>query len=73
MYKVYQDGELIKTTASKTHTITGLTPETAYTFAVSQVIGDKESEKSDPITVTTKAIEPEPIGTAEIGKSLIVI
>lgn len=72
-YNVYQDDELIKENVKeKEYTVEGLTPNTEYSFSVSEVIGKNESEKSEPITVTTKATEPQPIGDAEIGKNLII-
>lgn len=54
-YKVYKGDELIATTDEKEYTVTGLEPNTEYPFSVSQVIGDKESEKAT-ITVKTKPI-----------------
>ncbi len=53
-YNVYQDDELILTTEDKECTVDGLTPNTEYSFSITEVIGDKESEKSDPVTITTK-------------------
>lgn len=53
-YNVYQDDELIAGgIEDKEYTVTGLTPNTEYSFSVSEVIGDKESEKAT-VTVTTK-------------------
>src|SRR5690625_4465847 len=53
-YNVYQNDELILTTEDKECTVEGLTPNTEYSFSVSEVIGDKESERSEPVTITTK-------------------
>lgn len=52
-YNVYQNDELILTTEEKECTVDGLTPNTEYSFSVSEVIGDKESERSDTVTITT--------------------
>jgi|SRR5690625_886401 len=55
LYNVYQGNELIaEGIEGKEYTVDGLTPNTEYSFSVSEVIGDKESEKSDPVTITTK-------------------
>ena len=57
-YNVYQDNELIaEEIEEKEYTVEGLTPNTEYSFSVSEVIGDKESEKSEAVTVTTLPIE----------------
>lgn len=54
-YNIYQDDELIKENVKeKEYTVEGLTPNTEYSFSVSEVIGENESEKSETITVTTK-------------------
>ena len=53
-YNIYQDDEKIATIDTKEYEVTGLKPNTSYSFSVSEVIGDKESEKSEPVTVTTK-------------------
>ncbi len=53
-YNIYQDGNLIaEGIEKKEYTVEDLTPNTEYSFSVSEVIGDNESEKSDPVTVTT--------------------
>src|SRR5699024_7341944 len=56
-YNIYQNDEKIATTDNKEYTVTGLEPNTEYSFSVSEVIGDKESEKSEAVTVTTLPIE----------------
>jgi len=54
-YNIYQDDELIKENVKeKEYTVEGLTPNTEYSFSISEVIGKNESEKSEAITVTTK-------------------
>lgn len=60
-YNVYQDDELIVTTEDKEYEVTGLTPNTEYSFSISEVIGDKESEKSDPVIITTKYSDVESV------------
>lgn len=60
-YNVYQDDKLILTTEDKECTVDGLTPNTEYSFSVTEVIGDKESEKSDPVTITTKYSDVESV------------
>lgn len=60
-YNVYLDDELIGTTEDKEYEVTGLTPNTDYSFSVSEVIGDQESERSEPIIVTTKYSDVESV------------
>lgn len=55
-YNVYQGDELIaENIKEKEYTAEGLTPNTEYSFSVSEVKGDKESEKAT-VTVKTKPI-----------------
>lgn len=55
-YNVYQGNELIaEGIDEKEYTVEGLEPDTEYSFSVSEVIGDNESEKAT-ITVKTKPI-----------------
>lgn len=55
-YNVYQNDELIaEGIETKEHTVTGLTPNTEYSFSVSEVIGENESEKAT-VTVKTKPV-----------------
>lgn len=54
-YNVYKGDELIATVDEKEYTVTDLEPNTEYSFSVSEVIGDKESEKAT-VTVKTKPI-----------------
>lgn len=61
-YNVYQDDELIKEgIEEKEYEVTGLEPNTEYSFSVSEVIGDNESEKSESVTVTTKYSDVESV------------
>lgn len=61
-YNVYQDDELIKEgIEKKEYEVTGLEPNTEYSFSVSEVIGDNESEKSEAVTVTTKYSDVESV------------
>ena len=56
-FNIYQDGELIaEKVKERNYTVKGLEPNTQYTFAVSEVIGNKESSKTS-VTVLTKRIE----------------
>lgn len=59
-YNVYQDDELIATTDDKEYEVTGLTPNTEYSFSVSEQIGENESEKATT-TVTTKYSDVESV------------
>lgn len=76
IYYIYQNNEKIKeVTDAKTVTITGLAPNTEYTFAVSAWNGIRESEKSNVVTVTTSAIPVTAITltiskTMEVGNSI---
>lgn len=55
-YNVYKNDELIaEGIEEKTHKVTGLKPDTSYTFAVTEVLGDKESGKAE-IEVKTKPV-----------------
>lgn len=55
-YNVYQDNELIAENIEyKEYTVEGLEPDTEYSFSVTEVIGDNESEKAT-VTVKTKPI-----------------
>ena len=57
IYYIYQNNEKIKEVAdAKTVTISGLSPNTQYTFAVSAWNGKKESDKSNVVTVKTSTI-----------------
>lgn len=73
-YNIYQDDELIGNTEDKEYTVEGLKPNTEYSFSVSDVIGDKESEKATvtvktkPIAVTGVTISPK-TATLEVGET----
>lgn len=74
VYNVYKGDELIATTESKEYTVDGLEPDTEYSFSVSEVIGDKESEKATitvktkPINVTGVTIAPKTV-SLEVGET----
>lgn len=76
IYYIYQNDEKVKeVTDVKTVTITGLSPNTEYTFAVSAWNGIRESAKSNVVTVTTSAIPVTSITlsiskTMEVGNSI---
>ncbi|AXN36182.1 phage tail protein [Latilactobacillus curvatus] len=76
IYYIYQNNEKIKeVTDAKTVTITGLAPNTSYTYAVSAWNGIRESAKSNIVTVTTSAIPVTAITlsisqTMEVGNSI---
>lgn len=73
-YKIYQGDSEIATTDDKEYTVEGLTPNTEYSFSVSEVIGGVESEKSavsiktKPISVTGVTLSPK-TSTGETGTS----
>lgn len=76
IYYIYQNDKKIKeVTDSKSVTITGLSPNTRYTFAVSAWNGIRESAKSNVVTVTTSSIPVTSITlsiskTMEVGNSI---
>ncbi len=76
IYYIYQNNEKIKeVNGDKTVTITGLSPNVEYTFAVSAWNGMRESAKSNVVTVTTSAIPVTSITlsisqTMEVGNSI---
>ena len=76
IYYIYQNDKKIKeVTDAKTVTITGLSPNTQYTYAVSAWNGIRESAKSNVVTVTTSAIPVTSITlsiskTMEVGNSI---
>ncbi len=60
-YNVYKGDELVAEKINeKEYTVEGLEPNTEYSFSVSEVIGDKESEKAN-VTVTTKYSDVESV------------
>lgn len=70
-YNVYQDDEKIATTDDKEYEVTGLTPNTEYSFSVSEVIGDNESDKAT-VTVTTKYSDVESVSVSPKTNNLEV-
>lgn len=74
-YNVYQGDNLIaEKITEKEYTAEGLTPNTEYSFSVSEIIGEKESEKAtitvktQPIAVTGIAVAPKAV-TLEVGET----
>lgn len=74
-YNVYKDNELIaEGIIGKEYIAEGLTPNTEYSFSVSEIIGDEESEKETikvttlPIKVTGVTLAPK-TSTADTGKA----
>jgi chitodextrinase len=56
-YKIYRNGTFLKEVSELTATITGLTPNTTYTFQVSETDGEDESAKSNTVEITTSSIQ----------------
>ena len=71
-YNVYQDNSLIATTNDKEYTVEGLTPNAEYSFSVSEVIGDEESGRSEPVTIKTKFSDVESVTVAPKTNNLEV-
>lgn len=72
-YNVYQDGNLIaEGIENKEYTVTDLTPNTEYSFSVSEVIGENESERSDSITITTKYSDVQSVTVSPKTNNLTV-
>lgn len=74
-YNVYKENELIaENIEEKEYTVEGLDPDTEYSFSVSEVIGDKESEKAivnvktKPIKVDSVTVSPKS-NNLEVGKT----
>lgn len=74
-YNVYKENELIAENIEKQeYTVEGLDPDTEYSFSVSEVIGDKESEKAT-VNVKTKPIKVDSVTVSpksnnlEVGKT----
>ena len=74
-YNIYQDDDLIaEEIEEKEYTVDGLTPNTEYSFSVSEVIGEKESDKAtikvktDPVAVTGVTVAPKTV-TLEEGET----
>ncbi len=72
-YNVYQDGNLVaEGIENKEYTVTDLTPNTEYSFSVSEVIGENESERSEPVTVTTKYSDVASVAVSPKTNNLVV-
>ncbi|HET6634144.1 MAG TPA: glycoside hydrolase family 18 protein [Streptomyces sp.] len=54
-YRVYANGEPVMSASGASATVSGLSPDTAYTFAVSAVNGAGESEKSAGVRARTSS------------------
>lgn len=74
-YNVYKNDELIaEGIEEQTHKVTGLKPNTSYTFAVTEVLGEKESGKAEvdvktkPVSVTDVEMSPKNM-TGEAGSA----
>jgi predicted phage tail protein len=63
-YKVYQGEEVIATVTETTYTVTGLTENTEYCFAVTAINENGESNKSAEVCATTK---PDAINELEVS------
>ena len=60
-YYIYRDGQRVAQTAHTRYTDTGLETNTPYTYTVSAFdASGNVSEKSLPITITTKSEDPAP-------------
>lgn len=55
-YKIYRNNTFLKEVSGLTATIDGLTPNTKYSFYVTETDGDDESAKSNVVEFTTAAI-----------------
>ena len=56
-YNVYKDGEFVAETQTTSYTVTGLAGDTEYTFTVTGVRGEKESEHSEAVKATTEVFK----------------
>ncbi len=69
-YKIYQNDVFLKEVTGLTATITGLSPNTKYTFYVTETDGDDESAKSNVVEFTTGAIAVDSITLNAVSKSI---
>ncbi|MDT2415004.1 Ig-like domain-containing protein [Enterococcus avium] len=69
-YKIYRNGTFLKEVSELTATITGLTPNTTYTFQVSETDGEDESAKSTAVEFTTGSIAVNSITLNASTKSI---
>lgn len=67
-YRIYNGTQLIATTSSKSYTVTGLSPNTAYTLSVTAYNGLRESE-SKSIIVLTRGIRIRVPTTLTVGST----
>lgn len=67
-YRVRNGTALIATTSSKSYTVTGLSPNTAYTLSVTAYNGLRESE-SKSISVLTRGIRIRVPTTLTVGST----
>jgi chitodextrinase len=71
-YKIFQNGSLLITTATKPYIITGLTNGTNYSFQVSAVNNVGESNKTTAVTATPTLTPPNGL-TATAGNALVTL
>ena len=69
-YKIYRNGTFLKEVSELTATITGLTPNTKYTFEVSETDGEDESAKCSAVEFTTGSIAVSSITLNASTKSI---
>lgn len=69
-YKIYRNNVLIDEVTGLTATVTGLTPNTKYSFHVTETDGDDESAKSNVVEFTTAAIPVDSITLNASTKSI---
>lgn len=69
-YKIYRNNVFLKEVSELTATITGLTPNTKYSFHVTETDGDDESAKSNVVEFTTAAIPVASITLDATSKTL---
>jgi chitodextrinase len=75
-YQIFRDGALIRTTPSTTYTDTGLSPSTAYSYAVAACdYASNVSAPSTPLMVSTSAPGPtfvqEQYATPQVSQSAV--
>ena len=60
-YTIYRDGQPLTDTTQASHTDTGLTPTTEYTYTLTATNPSGTSEASEPVAATTDAPPPPPV------------
>ena len=60
-YTIYRDGQPLTDTTQASHTDTGLTPATEYTYTLTATNPSGTSEASEPVAATTDAPPPPPV------------